>query len=229
MRCKSRGQTWRRVRRTRAIPSPVMGALRKEKTGFEATPSRSFRTVPGLGDELNGPWRSGTEVMDRRELPPMSGVMPIAGRTAPPPPPRGLALSEPGPRPKPVALEMPTHPARRAQSKLTTYRRLTIALALALAFVAGLLVSVLAQVATWHLPYARAPRDINDRPSTLETKSAQGTAPRMPEPSSRPPEPPRRRAPVLRKAPTRAASTEAPPTQEEPLDSRDLLGEGLGP
>jgi hypothetical protein len=152
-----------------------------------------------------------TEVMNRLPFP-VSGVMPISR----PPPVESLP-------PIAESLHPPTSRRSRVQSELRQYQVLAGVLAIALAFVSGLLFVMLTR---GERPPARAARDASDRVNTLETHSvterstlaAKPTASAAPRATQAP-----RRRPV---SPERRAITQ--PAAEEDLGGRDLLGEGLG-
>lgn len=162
-----------------------------------------------------------TEIMDRRRLPPTSGVMPVAAAYVPPaPPPR--ASSNPD----------TTQPALRVRRDLAGTRRVAIALAIGFAFCFGLAGAFVVQTMNAEAPLspvaARAPRSVTDRSSTLDTRSTPDALPRSTEA-------PLASAPRTRvKRPSAAAplTTEAGDTQasseSDSLEGRDLLGEGLG-
>jgi hypothetical protein len=107
-----------------------------------------------------------TRVMDRRSLPPMSAVVPVARSTSP------LALvPSPSARPNPPAFVAPsadtTQPSRLRRRETTLYRRLAITLGIAFAFACGLAASFAVQASS----VASAPAQLR-QPRAALTRSA---------------------------------------------------------
>ena len=78
---------------------------------------------------------------------------------------------------------------------------------------------------------ARTPRSVTDRSSTLDTRSTPDALPRAEAPSASAANAPRTRVKRPSAAPlatTDAVDAPPPATEDESIEGRDLLGEGLG-
>lgn len=187
-----------------------------------------------------------TAVMDRRQMPPpISGVMPVsapvyAGPAHAPPSLAPPSLAPASVAPPSVARRRHsspefTQPALRVRRDLAGTRRLAW-FAISAAFVFGLagafaFQTMNAEAAPPTPMTARAPRSVTERSSTLDTKSTPDAVPRAEAPLASVASAPRTRPKRLSATPpaTTEAGEEAPaPPESDPIEGRDLLGEGIG-
>jgi len=174
-----------------------------------------MNTAFNLTDFDDGPTlvmhREMTQIMDRRQFPPSSGVMPIARPAPPPPPPRYVAPAADA-----------TQPALRIRREAAGFRRLAIVLAIGAAFAGGLAAAYFIQMANPAPIVAtstREPRTVTDRASSLDTRSAPLLRPASPQPTI-----------IVRSAtttPAPATTADEAPAPAEDLEGHDLLKEGL--
>jgi hypothetical protein len=169
-----------------------------------------------------------TQVMDRRQLPPTSGVMPVSR------PPYVAPSFAPPPVARPGSSPDFTQPALRVRRDLAGTRRLAVGLAIGFAFLFGLAGAFVFQtMSTSPAPSpaaARAPRSVTDRSSTLDTRSTPDALPKTDEaPLASAPRVRTTKRPAAAPATNEAGDTTPSTTSEgESLEGRDLLGEGLG-
>jgi hypothetical protein len=168
-----------------------------------------------------------TAVMDRRQMPPpISGVMPVSRpHAAPPTSVRAQKAWSPD----------VTQPALRIRRDLAGTRRLAVGLAIGFAFVFGLAGAFVFQTLSASaapVPMAaRAPREVNDRTSTLATRSTPDAVPRADEAplaAAARPRPKRVSAPPSAAPVASEAGETEPSADDTSIEGRDLLGEGLG-
>ena len=187
-----------------------------------------------------------TAVMDRRQMPPpVSGVMPVSAPVHPasvhapvyaapsyaPP-----SVAPPSIAPRRISSPEFTQPALRVRRDLAGTRRLAW-VAIGFAFVFGLagaftFQTMNADAAAATAPTtARAPRSVTERSSTLDTKSTPDALPRAEAPLASARRTRHKRLSAAAPPVTTEAGEEAPAAPAENDDSiegRDLLGEGIG-
>jgi hypothetical protein len=172
-----------------------------------------------------------TQVMDRRQLPPQSGVMPVAQPAQVQP--AYVAPSFAPPAARPTSSPDFTQPALRVRRDLAGTRRLAIGLAIAFAFVFGLAGAFVFQTMNANAApqpvAARAPRSVTERSSTLDTRSTPDALPTKTDeaPLASAPRPRAKRPSAAPPVTTEAGDTAAA-SESDSIEGRDLLGEGLG-
>lgn len=175
-----------------------------------------------------------TAVMDRRQMPPpISGVMPVSAPYVPYAAPAAPVPSV-APPPRPRMPSTPdagaTQPALRIRRDLAGTRRLAVVLAIGSAFLFGLAGAFVVQTMNAEAPspvvIARTPRQLTERSSTLDTRSTPDAAPRAEAPLASAPRTRTRRPNAA--APVTTEADPPAPSESEPVEGRDLLGEGLG-
>lgn len=186
-----------------------------------------------LGDFDDGPtvvtaspfFQGNTAVMDRRQMPPpISGVMPVAA-------PHHVRPSVAPPRSRVASSPDYTQPALRVRRDLAGTRRAVAFLAIGFAFLFGLAgaFGFMTMNANESAPPAavRTPRSVTERASSLDTRSTPDALPRAEAPLA---SAPRTRTKRPAAPPVADESGEpAAPAENDSIEGKDLLGEGLAP
>jgi hypothetical protein len=184
-----------------------------------------------------------TAVMDRRQMPPpVSGVMPVAAPAYAAPAYAAAvyaapAYAPPSAAPPSIAPRRPsspeyTQPALRVRRDLAGTRRLAAGLAIGFAFLFGLAGAFVVQTMNAEAPspivIARTPREVTERSSTLDTRSTPDAVPRAEAPLASAPRVRSKHPNPNAPPPVTTEAEPAAPPENDSVEDRDLLGEGIG-